>query len=342
MEYRVVAGVPATGDAHTKPAKPSDALLLRDVELEYGQTTILDADIDDTRTDTFVYVGASGISTSYGGWTRIGAQANVQLALDSVDAQLLKRTAGEISEDLIPVADTYKAGTATKRFNEAHVNTYYAYTAILSPGGTPTIGSASEQFDAHLSSVVVYTSLHPDAAGNPLGTVAAPWNATLNALTYLGAVANSFKFNSPQSVTLRISPDQVLPESGSSWFWDDTDWQNVVAGEHIHWYFKPLHGVKIEELRIRWAQASGTASTAQLERVDEDGAATGIGATKSISNTTGTKVWDVIDNYTEIADCSQYRYRVKVVTGAADVQEVFDLEVSLDVTDILKAILSGA
>lgn len=114
-EWRVVSGVAAATPGHTQPAKPADAILICDIELVFGQTSILNADIDTSRRDDFVFAAASAISVSAGAWTNIdSAVLNVQAALDSVDSELLSRDgSGDIDADLTFAAGT-DVGTAAK------------------------------------------------------------------------------------------------------------------------------------------------------------------------------------------------------------------------------------
>ncbi len=92
-------------------------------------------------------------------------------------------------------------------------------------------------------------------------------------------------------------------------------------------------------MQIRWKQATGTTMTAQIEKIDQDNSPTSVGSSKVISSA-GSVIWDVIDtSIGETVDLINYAYRVTVTTATAIGHEVWRLELTYKVTDILKASL---
>jgi hypothetical protein len=131
FELRVVAGAEGIGPA--RPAKPADAVLLCDIEMTVGMTQILNADIDITRRDNWVFTAADNVSVNSAGWTKIlGSPANVQTSLDAVDTALISRSgAGEITQHLLPDGLTRDLGSATKAWGEAHAEFGVLYKSTL-------------------------------------------------------------------------------------------------------------------------------------------------------------------------------------------------------------------
>jgi hypothetical protein len=372
-EWRVVSGTAAASPTHTKPAKPADAILITDIELVFGQTTILNADIDDTRRDDFVFAAATAISVSSGAWTKLdNTAANVQDAFDSADNELISRSVlGEIDESIFPDGPTRDLGSSSKVWGDVHGTIFTAYTSILASAngklfGSPderfeaylntatiytklaaaaggeVIGDSSNRFDAHLNTATIYTKLAAAAGGEVIGDSSNQFDAHLSSVLLYGAIADRLKFSAAKTVTLKVPIHDFLSVAGTDWAWNSTrayiSCNTTPKTAQIK--FNALHGADIHEVRIRWAQASSTAMTAQLFKVDEDNAETSVGAAKSITTIDGSTNWDTIaTGYAETVDLNTNYYRVNVVTAAAVVHNVYMLEVTYNVTDALLAAL---
>jgi hypothetical protein len=372
-EVRVVAGTAATTGTHTKPAPPSDAVLIVDIELDYGQTQIQAGDIDATRKDTWEFVDADKIGVSAGSWTKIdSAAAHVQAALDSVDTELISRDAtGDLDQHLLPDGNTRDLGSASRVWGEAHLTDITAYNAILASAdgknlgsgaarfvgyfntatiytklaaaaGGENIGDATKQFDANLYNVTAYNAILASATGKALGGASARFVAHLDAFTNYGALIGSVQFDAAETVADILLPiHDFVSVAGTDWDWNSTRTyvQCSASGKVCHVYFKPLHGEEISSMGIRWAQSGGSGTQAQIEKIDEDNAPTSIGSAKTITTTDGTTNWDTIaSGLTDTVDLKTYAYRVKV-TSAAGVSWFFRLRITYKVTDILKAAL---
>lgn len=137
FELRVVSGL--VGVAPARPAKPSDAILLCDIDLVQGMASIVNADIDTTRRDAFQWLPASVVTVDDSAWTKLTPAENVQTALDNADTLLIARNgAGEITEtDLVPSVDGgLNIGSAAKRVD--------LFAGTLNVNGAVTIAAANE------------------------------------------------------------------------------------------------------------------------------------------------------------------------------------------------------
>jgi hypothetical protein len=207
-----------------------------------------------------------------------------------------------------------------------------------------TTGATNQWAQVHAAIATIYTSILANVDGLAIGAAGARFNAFLNAITHYGTLTGSFQFDAAESVTVEIP---IM----DSWVPQDVDWtanstrtwiQSTLANKFVHLYFRPLHGIEIDQMRIRWAQASSTGMAAQIEKTDEDNAATSIGASKQITTIDGSTNWDTIaSGIGETVDLNTYAYRVKVTTAVAVVHQVFRLEITYKVTDILKAALGN-
>jgi hypothetical protein len=213
-ELRIVSGTAATGGSHTKPDLPTDAILVADVELEYGQTTILDANIDETRKNTLVLATAATVSVSAGAWTEIDSSSqDVQDALDSIDGLLISTdsVSGRIDQALIPHASATDLGSATYQW-DAFLNDVSLYgtltvdaAALISGalipdsddaynlGGPGARWSTFRATSAYLGELTISSggSIIPAATGQDIGTSGARWDAYIEA----GLVYGSLKPN---------------------------------------------------------------------------------------------------------------------------------------------------
>jgi hypothetical protein len=174
-EIRVISGVAAGGGGHVQPALPTDAILIADIELTFGQVAVINANIDESRKMTFVFAAADAISVDATGWTNIdGASVHVQDALDSVDAELIVRDGtGQISQALIPDGDGTRAlGSGTKH-----------WAAFL--GATELVGAFTLTGD---TTVGTANSIKPtDASGQDLGDLTHRWDVYASLMDCSGA-----------------------------------------------------------------------------------------------------------------------------------------------------------
>lgn len=95
--FELVVRQAAEGPAGAAPrlALQSDELLLCDVRRRPGQTQIVNADLDTTRRQAFVFVQGSSVGITTGTWNTLAPTSpTVQAALDEVDAQLTGHFAG--------------------------------------------------------------------------------------------------------------------------------------------------------------------------------------------------------------------------------------------------------
>jgi hypothetical protein len=137
FELRVVSGLSGVGPA--RPAKPSDAILLCDIDLVQGMASIVNANIDTTRRDGFSWLPAGVVTVDDSAWTKIDPAANVQTALDNVDTMLIDRNGtGEITEaSLVPSVDGgLTLGSSPKRVN--------VFAGAINVNGAITIAAANE------------------------------------------------------------------------------------------------------------------------------------------------------------------------------------------------------
>jgi hypothetical protein len=340
-EWRVVAGTPAGGGGHTKPAPPGDAILIADIELDYGHTTILTADIDESRKDTWQFTTADNITADASGFTRLStAPTDVQAVLADIDLHVVHRTANKIDEDLIPDGSV-DLGMATKRWAEVHVDALTAYTSILASADQKVLGDATNRFNAFLYDLLVYNSLAPSADGKVLGTATKRFIPHLKqVILYDATLANALKFNAAKSVTVMVPILDSFVPTGTDWAIDagETHLACAVGTRIVHLYFNLPHGVVLQSARIRWSQASGTGMQCQVQQVDEDNAGTIIGSGKTITTIDGSTNWEEIDSsYAHTVNRGTRHYRVLVQTTDSVAHKVYMLEVTYDITDILKA-----
>lgn len=336
-EWRVVVGIPAVAPGHAKPAEPGDAILIADIELINGQTTILTADIDESRKDTFVFTNADGITVAAGGWTKLDAAAvTVQDALDSADNELISRNgAGEIDQTILAEDQTKDIGSAAKPFGDVYAKD------ILNDGlGTETLGTAGNPYnESHVETAFIQTKLEASADGKVIGDATKRFNAFLNSVEYHGNLAGTFLFDAAKSVTVRVPPDQAMHVG--AWTWNPANGWNCVTSPFIlYWFFKPPHGAVLQSARIRWYQVTNKTMVAQLTSLDEDSVEANIGTPKTIT-ANGANVWDEIDNALgEPIDLETKTYRCKIATATAEENRAFFLEITYDISDILKAALT--
>ena len=130
----------ATGTA-TQPSLHATKRLIVDVLLYYGQTSILNADLDTTRRETAEWP-ADRSSVDASGWTELSTDdATVQDALDEIDGKLISRDgSGDIDQDLLPDG-TADLGSSSKPWVEAYASKYYINTS----GGGPILSFTSAQ-----------------------------------------------------------------------------------------------------------------------------------------------------------------------------------------------------
>lgn len=251
FELRVVAGTAATTGTHTKPAKPTDAVLLADIELDYNQTAIADADIDTTRRDDFLWTTGANIGVDDSGWANIGPAADVQAAFDSVDDVVLDRDGtGDITEDIVPAAlgqflgeggtpwdaylrnttisgpitpatDGIDIGNASNRV-DIHVYEGICYSLLRPDATGRNLGDATRRWDAYLEDVTVYgtAGLLPSASGKALGSASARWVGHCNTLTlYSAGYASVLQFESARTVDKELDLDRLAQNSWASDWW---------------------------------------------------------------------------------------------------------------------------
>lgn len=227
-----------------------------------------------------------------------------------IDGEIITSAGARVNGNLIPKAGTEALGSATLRWN-TFVNTATIYTKLAAAVGGEAIGDASTQFAAFLS-----------------------------ALTYYGSITGTLNFSSAASITVRIPLGRIWT---ANWvFAGGAYYQVSTTPENMWIWFDPPENATITQARIRWYQATATTLTAQMEKADEDNAATNIGASKVVG-AAGAIRWDIIfSGGTEVVDKTTYTYRVKVTSGTAEVNQVYCIEVTYDITDILMAALGCA
>ncbi len=335
------------------------------------------SDIKLDRRQDFIWTDADKIGVSAGSWNNIDSTSDhVQDALDSVDNELIAREVdGDIDQHLLPKDSTYDLGAAANVWGEVHGTDFTVYNTLKASADQKVLGTAVERFTAHLYDTTVYNQVIPDATGKALGSSGAQFDAHLRnatiynalkasadgkafgdatfrfvphlktVLLYDATVANALKFSAAKSVTVMVPVTDFVELVASTWAWDATaSWLECTSlGRVVHIHFRPLHGATIQSMRVRWAQASGTGMTAQIESFDEDNSPTSVGSSKTITTIDGTTNWDTIDtSLAEVVDLSTTGYRVKITTNASVTHEVYMLEVTYDVTDALLAALARA
>lgn len=213
---------------------------------------------------------------------------------------------------------------------------------LIPDAGTESLGSPTLRWDVNFNTATCYTSILASADGKTIGAAGARFNAFLNAITYYGNIPSTFVFSAAKTVTLFIPVNDFVETAGeTNWIWNSTVEYliNSLSGKTLYIYFQPLHGVEIDQMRIRWLQSTGTTMTAQIEKYDVDNSPTNVGSSKTIGGA-GAARWDTIDTAIgETVDLSTYGYRVKVVTASAAAHNLYKLEISYKVTDILTAAL---
>jgi len=181
-ELRIVSGVAASGGGHVKPDPPTDAILVADIELTYGQTTITTANIDETRKNVLVLATGDLISVDTSGWTKLdNASQHVQDTFDDIDNLIIDRDAsGLIEESLKPSAGTEVLGDASNRWASLHVGA----------GGIDATGAVALGSTLTVSGDVTVRSgskvLPEDASGQDLGDATHRWDLYGQALDIAG------------------------------------------------------------------------------------------------------------------------------------------------------------
>lgn len=294
-EWRVVAGVPAGGGGHVKPAKPADALLLADIELTFGQVSILTADIDESRKDAFVYTTAAGIGVDGSMFTKLSVLIDdVQEALDAIDAYLISRNGtGYIDQDLLPTGGE-DIGDGTHYWGDIYCK------SILNAGlGTETVGLTGTPYSAGF-----FEDLE---------------------------IQNSIYFSPTRTVTKRKIPFGCIGSflaSAYTWGVSATIGARNIAGYlfcgtgaqdamHIPLVDLP-NGVSLKECFITWFEGTTNTSTARLYRRNNIGVVSSMGP---ISTKTTANAWDneqsVALTAPEVIDLDTYDYYILVTAPAA-------------------------
>lgn len=231
-EYRIISGTAAVSPV--RPAKPSDAILVCDILLTYGQTTVLNADIYFDRADDFTWAAAVNVTVDNSAWTRIlGSPVNLQAALDAIDEAVVLRDGSRfVAEAFVPDGN----GTRALGGSGAGWSAYVASIAITSGGsgvttdwlpdatGSRKLGSSSKEwsevrgFNLYASVAAYIESCQPVADQDALGAPATRWNAHL----YDTVIYNSFL---PSAVHV------PLGDTGSEF---DAFLAEVVVANYVH------------------------------------------------------------------------------------------------------------
>ncbi|KKN87406.1 hypothetical protein LCGC14_0258610 [marine sediment metagenome] len=307
-EWRVVAGTAAATPGHTKPAKPADAILIADIELIFGQTTILTADINESRKDTFVFTAATGVSVSGGAWTKLDAAVlNVQTALDSADNELISRDgSGDVDQTILPDGNTRDLGSAAKVWGELHATDITVYNAILPSATGKAFGSAGARFDAWLEDALLY------------GTLA---------------------LSSSRTPSLIIGTENATIESGG-WIHNgaNLDCTNDLGFTNIPLIGIP-DGVTITDVDIRWQQAAaGTGDTAaKLFKRTLIAGSTQVGGTLTIGGY-GSFRTDGLSGLSEVVDRATNHYFIQLQAGQGSTYNAAAVKISYTWTNLLAAL----
>jgi hypothetical protein len=381
FELRVVSGVAAASPGHVKPAVPGDALLVCDIELVYGQTLVVNADIDETRKNVLVLFTASTGSVVSAGWVNLDNTAlTIQDALDSADDELISRGAtGDIEQTLTPDGATRDLGTAAKEWGEVHAVDVHVSNNILAVDGDETIGASGSRFDAHLDDLGVYGGIYVGAGSPPIGASGSRFLAafieTLTAYTKIAAGSNGIDlgdatnrfdallniatmYNTTIAGALQMSAAKthtvVMPIGGA--FWDTNapvqwDWRGQ-SGSFDGWrglngsaaLYLPLtlpHGATLTGVEIDRRETTTTTGTAQLFEKAWGNVWTAKGSATAISSSAGWVV-DAINVTAPLAiDREANEYLIKVVPSVANDSWVRGLRATFDLTDLGKAIIAA-
>ena len=274
-------GGPTPGDAPKPSLHPND-VLAADVLMYNGMTIIVDADID---TDRMEMVGspASLVSVDTAGWTKLSvASNNAQEVFGDIENRILNAdpSDGDIDQDILPKTDqTESLGSSGQRWN-ARLWTAYAKSLLPDASGG-TIGDGSDQFDAHLNDLTVYSSVLVDTGATVnQGTVGDPFNIitankTQSPIADTGGpdgAVGGFVFSNNQTVGRYVPIMNALPQTQVSnpWSWAanytfvdatarDMWYANNITDERYLDLWLPLpNGCTLNTVAIYWAQASGT------------------------------------------------------------------------------------
>ena len=176
--FELVVRQAAEGPAGAAPrlALQPDELLLCDVRRRPGQTQIVNADLDTTRRQAFVFVQGSSVGITTGTWNTLApASPTVQAALDEVDAELTGHFAGTTHRHAAGAIDFAPHGFVAANTVQGAVNELVDDLAAATGAGQIGAGGV---------------------AGNPSplapGTVATQLSGLLGLLnTHVGAVSDA-------------------------------------------------------------------------------------------------------------------------------------------------------
>lgn len=335
FELRVVAGTPAGGGGHTRPSKPTDAILLADIELSEGQTSIVDANISTTRRDDFQWTLGANIGVDDSAWANIGPAADVQDAFDNVDDVVLDRDGtGDITEDIIPAALGQFLGESGSAW-DAYLRNVTLSGPLTAASDGIDIGDATNRFDMHMGVGVCYATLRPDATGRGLGDATRRWDAYLEDSLVYGTLALS----SANSTTLIFDSSNISLAGTfvqSTAFVTGTDDSEVVL---------PLKGIpdgaEITQIEVRWRQSAAGGGQANFlfhKRAFATASRTQVGSTIAISGY-GADETSVLSGLTETLDLAANEYVVVLQGGIATADtRIYQVRVSYNYTNLLAAI----
>lgn len=164
----LVEGAEATPPA-TRPSTHPSKVVLADVLLYNGMTSIVDADIyTDEREVAFFPASKVGVDSS--GWSVLESDSlDLQTALDDVDTKIIDVDgSGEITQNLIPDGDgTRDLGSASKAW-DAYIKE--VKSDLIPLADQQDLGSTTKRWDAFIYDLWMYGEVRTDLIPNGDGT----------------------------------------------------------------------------------------------------------------------------------------------------------------------------
>jgi len=296
------------GAAPALPTPPSDGILLCNVQLHQGDTTIANADIDTTNRHT--YEGPPVVSS---GWSELApTNDTMQSTFDAIDAKLISRDgSGDIDQTLLPDGTTRDLGSAAKKWGSLHTEDVTLYNATVA--GAVQM-SAAKQVTRYESLETVW----PYEDGSASTVNDQPDWIVIFANPYTHAARNVYGITTNQY----NGEECVLPLR------------------------ELIHGATLQSVRATWYQKiTATTSEASIGmfKVANTGVRTQVFAPVDIA---GFGAWQddqvLASSMGEVIDKSSYRYFLRIINGTHGSSAIDPFIAAIshiqDVTDLGKAV----